>query len=80
MINNNSVNNTLVAGRIRRGKIVTANKDQTLLDASLQARIPHFHSCGGKGKWTTCRIKVLKGEENPSRPNKKEAKLRPSLI
>ena len=58
---------------------ITVNKEQTLLDASLQAGIPHFHACGGKGKCTTCRIMILEGEENLSRPNKKEAKLRDSI-
>lgn len=56
-------------------KTIPIDKDQTILDASLQAGIPHFHACGGKGKCTTCRIIVLEGEENLSKPNKKEAKL-----
>jgi adenylate cyclase len=60
-------------------KTITVNKDQTLLEASLQAGIPHFHACGGRGKCTTCRVMVLEGEENLSRPNKKEAKLRDSI-
>lgn len=58
---------------------ITVGKDQTVLDASLQAGIPHFHACGGKGKCTTCRIMVLEGEENLTRPNKKESKLRTSI-
>jgi len=60
-------------------KLISIDKEQTLLDASLQAGIPHFHACGGKGKCTTCRIMVLEGEENLSRPNKKETKLRESI-
>ena len=60
-------------------KSIAINKDQTLLEASLQAGIPHFHACGGKGKCTTCRVMVLEGEENLSQPNKKEAKLRDSI-
>lgn len=60
-------------------KTITVNQDQTVLDASLQAGIPHFHACGGKGKCTTCRVLVLEGEENLIPPNKKEAKLRNSI-
>lgn len=60
-------------------QMVSVDKDQTVLDASLQAGIPHFHACGGKGKCTTCRIMVLDGEKNLSRPNRKEAKLRKSI-
>ena len=60
-------------------RIISVDKDQTVLDASLRAGIPHFHACGGKGKCTTCRIMVLEGEENLSPPNKKESKLRESI-
>ena len=60
-------------------RAIAINKDQTILEASLEAGIPHFHACGGKGKCTTCRILVLEGAENLSKPNKKEAKLRDSI-
>ena len=56
-------------------KVIPIKRDQTILEASLHAGIPHFHACGGKGKCTTCRVMVLEGEENLSTPNKKEAKL-----
>ena len=60
-------------------KSLPINTGQTILEASLDAGIPHFHACGGKGKCSTCRIMVLEGEENLSRPNKKEAKLRDAI-
>ena len=60
-------------------KAIPINRDQTILEASLHAGIPHFHACGGKGKCSTCRIMVLEGEENLSRPNRKEAKLRDAI-
>jgi len=60
-------------------KIIEIANDQTILEASLCAGIPHFHACGGKGKCTTCRIIVLAGEENLSMANKKESKLRDSI-
>ena len=34
---------------------------QTLLDASIQNRIPHHHQCGALGRCTTCRVQILKG-------------------
>jgi adenylate cyclase len=58
---------------------ISINESQTILDASLQAGLPHFHACGGKGKCTTCRIVILEGEENLSDPNKKESKLWDSM-
>lgn len=34
---------------------------RTLLDVSIQHRIPHLHQCGGRGRCTTCRVQVLDG-------------------
>lgn len=47
-------------------KAVPIKEGQTILDASLAAGIPHYHACGGKGLCTTCRIMVLKGEQQLS--------------
>ena len=51
-------------------------EDQTILQASLEAGIPHYHACGGKARCSTCRIVFQKGEEKLSPPNKAELKLR----
>jgi len=51
-------------------------EDQTILQASLEAGIPHYHACGGKARCSTCRIVVQEGEEKLSPPNKAELKLR----
>ncbi|MDO1450473.1 adenylate/guanylate cyclase domain-containing protein [Rhodocytophaga aerolata] len=56
-------------------KTIPINKDQTILEAALQAGIPHFHACGGKAKCSTCRVLILEGEEFISPPNKREARL-----
>ena len=37
--------------------------DQTILEASLEAGIPHFHVCGGKAQCSTCRVLVEDGAE-----------------
>lgn len=34
-----------------------------VLDASRRARIPHASICGGRGRCTTCRVRVLRGVE-----------------
>lgn len=60
-------------------KTVAVREDQSILSASLDAGIPHFHACGGKAKCSTCRILVLEGAENLSPENKKEAFLRKKL-
>ena len=36
----------------------------SLLDISIDNQIPHLHECGGHGKCTTCRVRVLEGAKN----------------
>jgi adenylate cyclase len=38
----------------------------TLLEASLTHRIEHTHVCGGNGRCSTCRVRVLTGSDNLS--------------
>ncbi len=35
--------------------------DCSLLDVSIDNQIPHVHECGGNGKCTTCRVRILDG-------------------
>ena len=51
-------------------------KDQSILQASLAAGIPHFHVCGGRAKCSTCRVIVHQGSENLNRRTKAEMKLK----
>lgn len=60
-------------------KTIKISEGQSILNASLDAGIPHFHACGGKGKCSTCRILILEGLENLSAINKKEAFLRSKI-
>ena len=60
-------------------KIIEIKEGQSILEASLQAGIPHYHECGGKAKCSTCRILVMNGERALSAPNEKELKLRETL-
>jgi len=50
--------------------------DQSILQASVAAGIPHFHVCGGRAKCSTCRVIVHQGSENLSRRTKAEMKLK----
>src|SRR6266851_5707676 len=43
---------------------VEALADETLLNASTRAGIPHTHACGGNARCSTCRVIVLEGVEN----------------
>ncbi|MCC8935669.1 2Fe-2S iron-sulfur cluster binding domain-containing protein [Bradyrhizobium sp. Arg68] len=40
---------------------IAASDGQTLLDASIENRIPHHHQCGGQARCTTCRVQILDG-------------------
>lgn len=60
-------------------KIIEIDNNQSILEASLQAGIPHYHECGGHAKCSTCRVLVLTGAENLSQPNDKELKLKKIL-
>ena len=57
-------------------KLVPISEDETILHASLNAGIPHYHACGGNARCSTCRVLVLGGMENLSEINEKERALR----
>ncbi len=57
-------------------KVIPIQADQTILEASLKADIPHYHACGGKARCSTCRVVVQEGGEHLSHPNKAEKSLR----
>jgi class 3 adenylate cyclase/truncated hemoglobin YjbI len=47
----------------------------TLLDVSVQHKVPHFRECGGRGRCTTCRVEVLDGLSNLTARTDREVKL-----
>ena len=57
-------------------KIIEIGEEQTILQASLEAGIPHYHVCGGNAGCSTCRVVVQEGGEHLSHPNKAELSLR----
>ncbi|MCH7515603.1 MAG: adenylate/guanylate cyclase domain-containing protein [Bacteroidetes bacterium] len=57
-------------------KIIEIKEEQTILQASLEAGIPHYHVCGGNAGCSTCRVVVQQGGEHLSYPNKAELSLR----
>ena len=40
---------------------IEAVDGQTLLEASIQNRVPHHHQCGALARCTTCRVRILDG-------------------
>ncbi|MGH7492345.1 MAG: 2Fe-2S iron-sulfur cluster-binding protein, partial [bacterium] len=49
--------------------------NQTVLKASLEAGIPHYHACGGNARCSTCRVLVEEGVELLSAPTEAELAL-----
>jgi len=56
--------------------VIEIKEGQSILEASLSADIPHYHTCGGRAECSTCRILVLEGMENLSSINDLENILR----
>lgn len=53
-------------------RIVLAPPGFTLLEASQLGGVPHAHVCGGRGRCSTCRVRILDGAENLNPPGDKE--------
>lgn len=55
------------------GRTVFVPPGRTVLEASREAGIPHASVCGGRGRCSTCRIRIEKGLEGLSPPGEAEA-------
>jgi adenylate cyclase len=53
---------------------VDSGQSFTILEASLNADIPHTHVCGGNARCSTCRVLILEGQEHcaPRTPAEQE--------
>ncbi|MBT5874123.1 MAG: (2Fe-2S)-binding protein [Candidatus Latescibacteria bacterium] len=51
----------------------------SILEASLEAGIPHTHLCGGKSRCSTCRVLIIEGIENCSPRNGREQEIADGL-
>ena len=47
----------------------------SILDASLGAGVPHANICGGRGRCSTCRIRVVEGQDGLDEPGESERKV-----
>jgi adenylate cyclase len=54
------------------GRVVRVPVGCAVLDASRRAGIPHAAICGGRGRCTTCRIRVLRGADTLPPPSASE--------
>ena len=57
------------------GRRVRATAGTTLLEASRGAGIPHASVCGGRGRCSTCRVRVGAGQDRLPPPSEAEARV-----
>lgn len=57
------------------GAQVSVARGTSLLEASIIAKIPHAHVCGGRGRCSTCRVQVIEGIEFLPPPSNDELAL-----
>ncbi len=62
----------LVTVHYPEGKDVSAPPGTTVLDISKQGGIPHASVCGGRGRCSTCRIRIIEGADTLAPPSDKE--------
>ncbi len=55
------------------GKTIKGRRGQSVLEALREARIPHTAVCGGRGRCTTCRVRVAPGKSELPQPSKLES-------
>jgi len=56
-------------------KVIEAEAEETILQVSLRAAIPHAHACGGNARCSTCRVLIIEGVEHCAPRNEKEEPL-----
>ena len=57
------------------GRQITVHKGQSILAASHLARIPHASVCGGRGRCSTCRVRVGRGSAALPPPGPEERRV-----
>ena len=57
------------------GRALTVRRGTSILEASRDAGIPHASVCGGRGRCSTCRVRVGSGREHLPPPGEDEARV-----
>lgn len=62
----------IVEIRYADGQVVRVARGHTVLEASRIGGIPHYAVCGGRGRCSTCRVRILSGLDQLPPPNTME--------
>jgi len=65
----------MVRVRYPDGNVVSIRPGTSLLDASRANNIPHASVCGGRGRCSTCRVRVVQGARNLPPPSAEEQRV-----
>jgi adenylate cyclase len=57
------------------GRRIEISRGATLLEASRAAGVPHASVCGGRGRCSTCRVRVVRGQNHLSPPSDDELRV-----
>jgi adenylate cyclase len=58
-----------------QNRVIEAEPDETILQASLRVAISHAHACGGHARCSTCRVQIVEGLDHCAPRNDKEDEL-----
>jgi adenylate cyclase len=57
------------------GRRIEVGRGATLLEASRTAGVPHASVCGGRGRCSTCRVRVVRGQDHLPPPSEDELRV-----
>jgi adenylate cyclase len=57
------------------GRRIEIGRGATLLEASRAAGVPHASVCGGRGRCSTCRVRVVRGQDHLPPPSEDEMRV-----
>ena len=57
------------------GPVVNQRPGPTLLEYSLLSNVPHAGVCGGRGRCSTCRVRILEADSELAPPDENEARV-----
>ncbi|MFT6559050.1 adenylate/guanylate cyclase domain-containing protein [Sneathiella sp.] len=63
---------TLISITYPDGRIISGAPGSTILEISQLGNIPHAAVCGGRGRCSTCRVRIISGEDTLPPPSDKE--------
>lgn len=65
----------LVKLRYPNDRTITVSRGTSILEASREAGIPHASVCGGRGRCSTCRVRIIEGGDHLPPPSEQEIRV-----